>query len=277
MKHPAIHVTNHLFYLLCLVLLIGIAGCVAESRVSYYNSNAKVRIQVCLPNKRVYFKDIILDKLENHPLFTEYSQQQIKIAPRTIRRVKNSEDPRVIHNYGIGLEEVLFRDGMHSASTSFIPLHDSTVSDQPVYERARGRSAQEYVAIGVYVIDKSNASESRVEYWFRLPKNIPNDRFTDWFDPISMEGKDKYQNPSISWKLTHGKDLTSYPASADSPKMRVSFKKNFQDFPGKHDDPTVDILPALTTARMKYRTTTSGKDFVYEFVEKTNDVIPACD
>ena len=245
--------------------------------MSRYDSNEKVRIQVCLPNKRVYFKDITLDKLENHRLFTKYSPEQLQLAPKTIRRVESSDDPRSIHNYGIGFTEVLFRDGMPSSVSGWIPLHDSTVSDQPVYEPEGGRPAQYYVAMSVDIAGQKNKSEGPIEYWFTLPKSIPNDRFTDWINPISVEDKGKHQNLPISWQLINGKDMPIYPVPADSPKMRFSFKKNFQSFLGKHEDPTTDILPALTTARMKYRTPTSGKDFVYEFVQKTNDVIPACD
>jgi len=245
--------------------------------MSRYDSNEKVRIQVCFPNKRVYFKDITFDKLEDYNFPTEYSRQQLRLAPKTIRRVESSNDPRSIHNYGIGFTEVLFRDGMPSAVSGWIPLHDSTVSDQPVYEPVHGRPAKNYVAISVNLVDQKDKSEGAIKYWFTLPKSIPDDKFTSWFNPASMEDTGKHQNQSVWWQVINGKDMPIYQAPADSPKMRFSFKKNLQDFTGKRDNPAVDILPALTAARMKYRTPTSGKDFVYEFVEKTNDIIPACD
>lgn len=71
----------------------------------------------------------------------------------------------------------------------------------------------------------------------------------------------------------HGGKLEIYPVSTDPPKMRVLLVKRYV----KHIDPISDVLPALTTARIKYRTATSGQQFVYEFVPKSSATIPACD
>lgn len=244
-------------------------------------ANAEVRIQVCLPTKRIYFNDLELDRLENHPQFTKYSPQQLERAPKTIRRVATSSDPRVtndprvIHVYGIGFGKVLIRSGQFSDGAGFMPLKDSTVADQPVYESGYGYPAQNYVAMHVRIPDREKGPEGRVTYWFKLPKTISADRFTDWFNPDSMEaertkGGDRLP---IWWKLTHGGDLPIYPVSADAPKMRVTLLKRHAE----HNDPTSDPLPALTTARMKYRKATSDQQFVYEFVPKANEVIPKCD
>ena len=115
-------------------------------------------------------------------------------------------------------------------------------------------------------------ANGRVAYWFVLPKSIPNDRFTAWFRPTSMEPED--QNKDIGWKLTHGGDLAIYPVSADSPMLRVSL---MQRHTKKHDDPTIDTLPALTAARIKYKTAASDQQFVYEFVPKAAEAIPICE
>jgi hypothetical protein len=240
-----------------------------------FNSDMEAQIQVCLPTKRVYFKDITLDQLENHPLFTKYSQQQLQLAPKTVRRVDNSNDHRAIRAYGIGFGAVLIRDGQFSDGSGFLPLRDSTVSNQPVYEQKHGYPARNYVAIHVNIPDSDKETEDRVTYWFTLPKNIPNDRFTDWLNPISMEPeKEKNGHPKIWWRLTHGEAMIIYPVSIDSPKMRVLLKKNIKE---EHNDPAADTLPALTTARIKYKTATSGRDFVYEFIPKNDQSIPTCD
>lgn len=256
-----------------LYVIAALQGCSTNQRNidTQSDANAKVRVQVCLPTKRIYFNDLVLERLENHPLFTKYSQQQLELAPKTIRRVASSNDPRAIHVYGIRFGEVLIRDGQFSDSAGFMPLHDSTVTDQPVYERGYGYPASNYIAMHVRLPDSEKKAEGRVTYWFALPKSIPNDKFTDWFKPISMEPEGQRQ--PIWWKLTHGGDLEIYPVSADSPKMRVSLMERHE----KHNDPTIDTLPALTTARMKYRTATSDQQFVYEFIQKANEAIQACD
>lgn len=240
---------------------------------SQLDANTEVRIQVCLPTKRIYFNDLELDRLENHPLFTKYSQQQLELASKTIRRVATSSDARAIHTYGISFGEVLIRSGQFSDGSGFMPLKDSTVADQPVYERGSGYPAQNYVAMHVRLPEQGKGPEGGVTYWFTLPKTIPDDRFTAWFNPVSMESERATVSERIWWKLTHGGDMAIYPVSVDPPKMRVTLLKRRAE----HNDPTIDTLPALTTARMKYKTATSDQQFVYEFVPKANEAIPGCD
>ncbi|MBS4097913.1 MAG: hypothetical protein KGZ83_13865 [Sulfuricella sp.] len=119
--------------------------------------------------------------------------------------------------------------------------------------------------------DLDKVPEGRVTYWFTLPKIIPTDSFTNWFPPVSMEPEG--ERPPIWWTLTHGGNMGIYPVSADPPKMRVSLKNRNE----QHNDPTTDSLPALTTARIRYKTTTSDQQFVYEFIPKAGEAIPACD
>lgn len=238
------------------------------------DANAEVRIQICLPAKRIYFNDLELDRLENHPLFTKYSPQQLERAPKVIRRVAASSDPRSIQVYGVGFGEVLIRSGQFSDGSGFMPIEDSTVANQPVYERGYGYPAQNYVAIHVRLPDREKGPEGSVTYWFTLPKAIPDDRFTEWLNPVSMEPESANgAGAKLRWKLTHGGDLAIYPVSADPPKMRVTLQKRQT----KHNDPTTDTLPALTTARLKFKTATSDQQFVYQFVPKSNEAIPACD
>lgn len=238
------------------------------------DANAEVWIQICLPAKRIYFNDLELDRLENHPLFTKYSPQQLELAPKVVRRVAASSDPRAIQVYGIGFGEVLIRSGQFSNGSGFMPIKDSTVANQPVYERGYGYPAQNYVAIHARLLDREKEPEGSVTYWFTLPKTIPDDKFTVWLNPVSMEPEHATgAGAQLWWKLTHGGDLAIYPVSADPPKMRVTLQKRQTE----HNDPTTDTLPALTTARLKYKTATSDQQFVYQFVPKSNEAIPSCD
>ena len=256
-----------------LFILLSLQGC-STNRLDFNtqsDEHAEVQIQVCLSTKRVYFNEIELEQLENHSLFTKYTRQQLELAPRTVRRIASSSDPKAIHAYGISLGEVLLRDGGYSDGFGFMPLRDSTISDQPVYQRGYGYPARNYIAIHVRLPDSEKGEEGRVTYWFTLPKDIPSDTFSNWFLPVSMEPEG--QRVPMWWKLTHGKDLEIYPVALGSPKMRVTSKRMRTG----HDDPTIDTLPALTTARKQYRTATSDKQFVYEFVPIADETIPACD
>lgn len=265
-------------FCLGLSVIMALQGCssklVERSSDTSSDSYTEVRIQVCLPNKRVYFNDLALEQLENHPLFTKYSRQQLELAPKVVRRIASSNDPRVlgdsrvIKDLGIGFGEVLIRSGEFSAGGGGIPLHGSTVANQPIYEKGYGYPAQNYVAIHVRLPEKEIEMKDRLTYWFKLPKTISPDSFTDWFNPVSMES-DHTSGPSIWWKLMHRRELPIYPVSSDAPKMRVTLLRHRT----LHNDPTSDSLPALTTARMKYKTTAS----VYEFVPKINEEIPKCD
>lgn len=256
-----------------LPILVVLQACSTNPRNIGTQSDAggEVRVQVCLPAKRIYFNDLVLERLENHPLLTKYSQQQLELAPKAIRRVAVSNDSRAIQTYGISFGEVLIRDGVFSDGVGFMPIYDSTMANQPVYERGYGYPASNYVAIHVRLPEAEMGPEGPVTYWFSLPKDIPIDRFTDWFKPVSIESKDQQQQ--LRWKLTHGENLATYPVPPSSPKMRVSLMRRQK----KHDDPTVDTLPALTTARIKYRTATSDQQFVYQFVPQAAESVPSCD
>ncbi len=233
--------------------------------------NLEVRIQICLPTKRIYFNDIELDRLENHPQFTKYSPEQLELAPKSIRRVASSIDPNALRTYGINYGEVLLRSGRYSDGSGFMPLRGSTVANQPVFELGYGYPANAYIAVHVRIPEPDQGPEGRVIYWFKLPSVVPTDSFSTWLSPVSMEPDGRLR--PIWFRLTHGEDMEVFPVSALPQKMRVSLGKRND----AHNDPTNDTLPALTTARMKYKTTTSSQQFVYEFVAKANEPIPACD
>lgn len=235
------------------------------------DSSATVHIQLCLPAKRVYFNDLEVDRLQNHPNFTKYSQEQLELAPKTIRRVASSSDPRAINVFGVGFGEVMNHAGVLSDGFGLLSLHGSTAADQPVFEQRSANKAKDYIAIHMRIYRRDQGPEGNVTYWFVLPKGIPTEEFTAWFNPVSMEPEG--QRLPIGWKLTHGGEMVIYPLSANSPKMRVTLRKKRAE----HNDPTTDTLPALTTARLTLKTATSSPQFVYEFVAKANEVIPACD
>lgn len=153
------------------------------------NSEMGVWIQICLPTKRVYFDTLELEQVENHPYFTKYSPQELALAPKTIRRVANSsdarvmEDPRVVRSDYIMFGKVI-QDTRYQRSYGHgaIFLEGSTISDQPVYGNDYGEYSyphKKYVAIAVNFPKNEKDLISNVEYWFTLPEIISTDKFTD--------------------------------------------------------------------------------------------------
>lgn len=251
--------------LIALSSLLAAGGCATGTRYQGPGSSAEnaLRVQVCLPDKRVHFSDFAVERLENHPTFTRYTSQQLAMAPTVIRRVAASADPRTIQDYVVRLGDVRNNQGIKSEGSGSISLADSTVSDQPVFDSGARHPTRDYVALKV--------AAGNVFFWYKLPREIAVGRFSPWFAASSMEQSGS--RPGIGLKLLRGGGIDMTPVAPGAPKMRVTLVK-----PGdKHLDPKADYLPALTTARLRYRTEKDGSQFVYEFVPKSEETIPACD
>lgn len=259
---------------ICIVLfgVITAQGCATTEQFnrSRVGATDHVRIQICLPTKIVKFDAIVLDRLENHPNYTHYSAQQLDLAPKTVRRLAPSSDPRAIKSISIPFEEVRNRSGIFSQGGGSISLRDSTMADQPVFEAGHTFPAKDYIAFNVNAPDPRPAATGRVNYWYVLPKDIPVGVFSKWLKPVAMELEG--QKTSIGWTLVHGGKLLTSPVIGDPPRMRASLA----ELPKHGLNPRTDELPALTTARKKFRKPDSGPDFVYEFVEQSEGVIPDC-
>ena len=253
-----------------LLVVALIQGCAIKSPIKGLSPDVHARIQVCLPTKIVKFTDIVIDEVGNHPLFPHYSKEQLEAAPKTIRRVTKSNAPHAIKDLTIPFGDVLNQDGVFSEGGGHISLIDSTVEDQPVFEPGFTRPARVYLAVRVSGPDPRPGQGGRVNYWFNLPQHLPTGEFTEWFSPVSME-PEGLQKP-VGWVLVHGGAMAIYPVFGDVPKIRISLAK----LANKHTDPATDSLPALTTARLRFKTAESNQNFVYEFVGKTGDVIPSC-
>ncbi|MEM8511658.1 hypothetical protein RCH14_000949 [Massilia sp. MP_M2] len=257
---------------LCGILIL--QGCnTAEQANPWKASSTKhVRIQVCLPTKVVKFEDLVLNRLENHPTSPQrpYSQAELEIAPKTVRRMVPVESPRAIDSPLLPYEQVRKRSGF-SIGRRLISLEDSTIADQPVFEEGFTQPVSELVAFAVLIRGKETKADEATQYWYTLPKEIPVGVFSGWLAPISMIPPGYSPHPSFS--LTRGGMLPIFPVHGDTPKMRVSLVEP----PTYKRSPATDFLPALYTARTKFKSDDSGRFFVYEFVEKSGERIPACE
>ena len=78
---------------IAVLTVLGVSACSNKRmHISKLDPNTFVQYQICLPNKKVYFKDIVLHSLENHPNFTQYTEEELKFAPKTVRRVIRKGD-----------------------------------------------------------------------------------------------------------------------------------------------------------------------------------------
>ena len=250
-------------------------GCNTAERANPWNANSSkhVRIQVCLPTKAVKFEDVVLDRLENHPTSPPrpYSRAELETAPKTVRRMVPSESPGAIDNPFLPYEEVRKNSGLFSAGGGPISLRDSTITGQPVYEEDFTQPVNELVAFAVGIRGSETKDGEALQYWYTLPREIPVKVFSGWLAPISMIPPG--YRPPPSFTLTHGGKLPILPVIGDTPKMRVSLVEP----PTYQRSPANDFLPALYTARKNFKSNDSGRFFVYEFVEKSNEAIPACE
>lgn len=258
-------------FLLVLLIIVSQQGCSNKQQHlgAQFEPNTVVRIQVCVPDKQVYFKDIVLDEVENHPKTTKYSPEQLNLAPKTVKRVDtSSNDPKAIDRYWIGFGEIRNHNGIQSSGGGAISLRASTVSNQPVFGNGGyGAPPQDYLALTVDLMN--TPSRNRIIYWYKPPNTIPVGRFTSWLSPTSTTPKKNYTDSRDKLFRQEGIYASTIPNNA--PKMRFSLESPLKR--RKHDDPTVDNLPALTTARKYYGTAAN----IHEFVQKSNEKIPSCD
>ncbi|MES1189807.1 MAG: hypothetical protein ABUS47_01885 [Steroidobacter sp.] len=238
-------------------------------------SRPNVVVQVCLPRKRIYYDTIELDRVDNHPIFTKYSESELNFAPKTIRRVATPDDPRVINEpmstrtLWIGFTSVERQNNNFSSLGSTLAIENSTIADQPIYQINLLPPAKSYVGLEVNL---QLENKDTMHYWFKLPKTVSISEFSDWFAPVSMEtDRQAHETYSIFSELLRSHDMPIYTVSDDPPKMRVRLMQI-----DKHENSSVDYLPALTSAKKKFQTPDSNMGFFYEFVPPSTELVPRC-
>lgn len=251
--------------MLGLGFIAALQGCVAglQGARAWRGERSNVRLQVCLPTRVVEFDEIVLDRLRNHPLWA-YPEAELALAPRTVRRVKPSADARTAARLLLRYEEV-FNDSP-GLSAGVLSLRDSTVHGQPVFDKGSPDRGSTASAMGITLPSPDNG----VTYWFVYPHDIPADGFSAWMEPASMIPVGHKSDPALA--LMARRQLPSYPVSRDAPKMRYARVPR----PSPQRDAATDSLPALYTAREKFKLPDSSLTYAYEFVEQAGQPIPAC-
>ncbi|MGC4060446.1 MAG: hypothetical protein QM749_06190 [Aquabacterium sp.] len=234
-----------------------------------YWTEEHVLIQACLPARKVFFETITVDAVECPPYAT-CTQEQLQKAPKTVLRMADSPDPQAIHRGFLGYGEVTRSDGGFSDSADHIWLIGRTAKNQPVYEHPAWTRPRDYVAVHLYAAASESPQTPYIEYWFKLPKQLYTDRFTEWLPPVSSENERAADAQHATWwKLTHGRDMDMNPTPANAPRIRFKIWRD-ED---RHVPLEQMSAPALAAARRQYGKATD----MYRLIGMQYVPIPDCD
>ncbi len=268
---------NYLKFLYGLFICLYVSACTSGASIHKNPFQEQVVVQVCIPNKRIYFDTIHVENVKNHPI-TKYSSQELALAPKTIRRVASfsdtrlAKDPRGTREVSIPFTDVTRNRFVASTSSSHIAIADSTTSGQPIYEIRLMTPASDYVGLEVVLPKEGHEGNKNNHYWFKLPSSISKKEFSGWYSPASMEsGMSTNESLSVERETISGRKMPIYPVDKYSPKMRVILKLR-----ERHDNPVNDYLPAITTAKNKFEKPNITSEFFKEFVPQENENVPSC-
>ena len=139
----------------------------------------EARFQFCLPDSRVYFDKLSFDELVNHPMFTKYSPDQLRLAPNAVRRVAAASDPRLTSE-GLALPPLLLTFlhaenglGVWSSGAGSVSIfgstEDTTYLDTFILEAARELEAK-YAQLGISYALHVDRTGKRYPRFARLAK-----------------------------------------------------------------------------------------------------------
>jgi hypothetical protein len=84
--------------------------------------------------------------------------------------------------------------------------------------RRRATGPADTIALDV----SAEANGEFVTYWYKPPRAISRERFSDWQGPISQETRGDRERSAHAtfWNLTHGRPLAIRPVTGTAPKIR---------------------------------------------------------
>lgn len=242
-KMPTIK-KHHFLALVCCTLISGCSTTSSVEEFNKYTSDRKalrVVAQVCVPNKTTYFDTLTVDVtdlpanisyLELRKLFQDaveykagegftnpYQSNSPNREYQTTRLWRKPFNTSDYSQYFIAGGSAANVKGIMSAGSGAEYLADSTEKNQPVFLANLSERPEDILAVSV-TPPKDDKGELR-ELWYKLPKEISKDKYTEWINPASEEGKKEQSGKSpIFWLLTHGKELPIYKVNQDAPKVR---------------------------------------------------------
>ena len=236
---------------LCSIIFpIGSSSAVSTTEFEKYLNDPKalrVVMQVCVPDKTAYFETITVDvtdlpedisQAELRQRFTTAKVERMDELSRIsnqsnsnerqfqpIRLLNKPVNPTDYPSSWISISKVDNVKGIRSASSASGEMIEITEKNQPVFIGFNHQRPEDIIAVSVTPI--ANADNERITYWYKLPKSIPKEKYTDWQNPISGETRSQQsgKHPTF-WLLTHDKELPIYEVNGNAPKVRYTVMTN---------------------------------------------------
>lgn len=257
-----------------------------------YVEVVQVVVQVCVPTQEVFFEEVKVDLsgipkaktlveqreangIHGHRQYPSDASTKMEEQGDTevVRRWIPHSGPQALSRYYLPFGEILNRDGILSAGKSSIYLASNTDKNQPVFE-IHGHRVQDYIALETSVEVEKDGQHEFVKYWFRLPKELHKNHFTDWIMPVSQENTASRENQPFPtfWNLTHDRDMDIHPVDAYAPKMRFKLM-SVRDY---YDDNRFWLRANKAVADKYYKGLSQEEREKVKFVPKRRQAIPGC-
>lgn len=249
----------------------------------------RIIVQVCLPDRAVSFEDVEIDMtdipkpktmremreanglLEAGSVRITVAKTESQDAPDrvTVRRWTYILDEGALKRAFLGFGEVLNQGGVPSSIGGHIFLWANSEKNQPIYE-LEGHRAEDTIALNV----SAEVNGEFVTYWYKPPRTIPEEKFSDWQEPISQETRDdkgRSRNGAF-WDLTHGRELEIRPTIGTSPKVRYQLM-TVEEY---YDQYRFWYRAQKAVSEKFYRGVVGEERDKRHFVPKIMGTIPAC-
>lgn len=254
----------------------------------------RVIAQVCLPDKKVRFSDVVVDLTgtpkakPRHEVLAEngYPEAAGKKRPSsnlvddklnadvvTVRRwTYNPDEMDGIKRPFLGFGEVENSDGVMSASGTTIDLWSSTEAGQPVFEK-QGHQLRDTIAIDVSLVKDEGGKKEVVTYWYKPPKIVSMSSFTEWMAPASQEDDKHHSKNPTFWNLTHGRKMETFPVVGVVPKIRYKLM-TVDDY---YNENRFWVRAQKAVAFKYYKGLSREEHDRIHFVPQSGENIPRCD
>jgi hypothetical protein len=243
---------RHPRYLILFVLIAVAAGCSTTVSVEefkeYINDRKAQRlaVQVCLPDRKAFFDELSVDVTDmpadvpyqalakmfgdaraNKKYTNPYMSASTTREYEAIRQWRMPTSSAEFPKQWIGFGKVDDVKGIVSGSGETAYLADSTESNQAVFFAFTHERLCDVIAIHVHLPMHQNGKTERITYWFKPPRDITTNGYTEWIAPVSEEGPNEQaaKLPTF-WLLTHGKEMPIYRVGDNAPRIRYALLSN---------------------------------------------------
>lgn len=160
-----------------------------------------------------------------------------------------------------------------SAGGASPKLYGSTESNQIVFYAFTNERLGDVVAVYVKIPLTDRDDRVFVTYWFKPPKTVSKDVYTEWMVPVSEDRPDRKDGkPSVWTYVTQGREMPLYPVGEHAPRIRYISMTSVEE--GHVDD---ELRRARYTLQLQ--SLVKGVDINderHKFVSAKREKIPPC-